>query len=233
MEATQNMNMNETIIAMKDTIVDSTMTIESWEDIVTDEKPVEKKITEKVCVAPVISAAKLKAEANRNKALCRAFYDGNDCTHPECFFAHRVEDLRIGNCNFGDKCRKITAHHKTGALIDHPRESFPCNRKHPGESMDSFYNRVGLSKFKGIVIIPKPRKPEEKPVKPVEEKPKKNYKKAVDPSPVVFKKTLEQSPVVLMDSNISSSSVEIPKEMALEALKLLLASGKKISINFK
>jgi len=79
--------------------------------------------------------------------FCRSIDQGSDCLHGEmCNYAHSLEELRVVDCTYGEKCHRI-CYSPDGVLNVNNRV---CIHKHPGEDKDSFLERTGFDKYKDI-----------------------------------------------------------------------------------
>ena len=75
--------------------------------------------------------------------MCNSVNSGKPCRHGvNCRFAHRVEDLVIGDCFFGENCKYVTKQNNNYVSVC----AKICNNKHPGETITNFYTRTGLPK---------------------------------------------------------------------------------------
>jgi hypothetical protein len=215
METINNKNMNE------------------MENMETMMKDVESKDTDHDMSLPVVET-KREVPKNCNKMLCKAFYKGGECTHfPECFFAHSLKDLIIPDCHFGERCNKVFIN-SAGKLVDQPMTEFTCSRKHRSETMDSFYDRVGLSKFKGIEVTRRPTKREYvQQHRPSNHVSRVNTMTGNRPLSLRPSQTFRPASLSVGPTGPDSPVLGLPKEMAMETLKLLISSGKNIKIEFK
>jgi hypothetical protein len=159
---------------------------------------------------PEPSAAMKKAMVNKNKGLCKALLDGSlVCTHPVCFYAHCLEEWVLPQCDYGDKCRWIL-HSRDGVVNKPNRHNRQCGRMHGDEDPESFFYRVGLTHLIGAVVKSEPRKAEPVSSKPI--------------------KSVHVKPDVKSDEE---TTLEFPRAMALEVLKMMMQSGKNVKVEFK
>lgn len=208
METITKTNMIETIVEEKkiETIVEEEVRYDpaTTEAYKPESHPVE------VPISVELSAAMKKAEANKNKGLCRSLLDGSlVCTHPVCFYAHCLEEWILPQCDYGDKCRWVL-YSRDGVVNKPNRHNRQCGRMHEDEDPESFFYRVGLTHLIGAVVKSEPKEPVPKPVT-----------KSV--------KTVSCKPVKSDDE----TTLEFPKAMALEVLKLMMQSGKNVKVEFK
>ena len=73
--------------------------------------------------------------------LCKYFKDKQDCPHQKsCRFAHSIDQLRISNCLFNDKCRLVK--HSDGYLVNISKTKI-CEHLHEGkETLENYYKRI-------------------------------------------------------------------------------------------
>jgi hypothetical protein len=111
------------------------------EDLRSQDMEQERKRTE----AYVLLANKQQLGEKLNKTrMCNSVDKDEPCAHGEsCRFAHSLSELKISECLFGDNCRFIRVwNHK---IINNGEKI--CNHKHPQETVDSFFSRVGLDRY--------------------------------------------------------------------------------------
>jgi hypothetical protein len=92
---------------------------------------------------PARDSAKPRTEYAENKGLvctkachfCKKSDSGewSVCTREKCTFAHSLSELQIGQCSFGETCKR-----KNGSNC--------CQFKHPDETNDQYYSRTGIVK---------------------------------------------------------------------------------------
>ena len=69
---------------------------------------------------------------------------GDNCKRGQkCRFAHSKEELIVSNCVFGKSCRFVKQEQNGFSNISKTKI---CLHKHPEESMNNFYERVGIDK---------------------------------------------------------------------------------------
>jgi hypothetical protein len=194
--------------------------------LVVEDVKEEIKTNKKLEEPKEIPEAVKKAIANKNKGLCRHLLDGSlVCTHSVCYYAHRLEDWIHPVCRYREECKWIT--YNKGGFPMNTRKNFCCGRLHPGEQEDRlnvFYRRVGLDSVSGLVVI---HKPKEVPL-PMEKKDEVKNVRQNTSKPRNNKLSRKH------DESVMESTIEIPKMLALEALKLIVASGRSnIKVEFK
>jgi hypothetical protein len=95
--------------------------------------------------------------------MCSSVEARTLCPHGErCRFAHSLDQLKKSVCLFGEGCYFVNIS-KSGVFYNKKASGGKnkgahakiCRRIHPGESEDNFYTRVGLAKFKPVVVKPK------------------------------------------------------------------------------
>ena len=178
------------------------------EDLRSQDMEQERKRTE----AYVLLANKQQLGEKLNKTrMCNSVDKDEPCAHGEsCRFAHSLSELKISECLFGDNCRFIRVwNHK---IINNGEKI--CNHKHPQETVDSFFSRVGLDRYNNrsqqpVVHIAPPLPPQ--PVVHIAQQ-------TVDD-------TTRRQPV-----NTKSPDqvliIRVPKELAAQALEIAMRSGK-------
>ena len=68
-----------------------------------------------------------------------------ECQHGNnCRFAHSLDELKISNCLFGQRCRFVRM--SNGELINYGEKV--CSHKHPHETKETFLSRTGLDSYK-------------------------------------------------------------------------------------
>lgn len=79
--------------------------------------------------------------------MCLSVLNGTTCRHGDkCRFAHSEEELTIGECFFGSRCKHV--YYNKGEYMSIKGKQ--CQHKHPAETDSNYYNRTGL---------PEPMKP--------------------------------------------------------------------------
>jgi hypothetical protein len=77
--------------------------------------------------------------------ICRNIINTGKCSYKKCSFAHTLKQLVINNCKFGNSCNHIVKKDKN--FVNNEKTRKICNYKHPVESLDNYYNRIGLNKI--------------------------------------------------------------------------------------
>ena len=68
-----------------------------------------------------------------------------ECQYGEnCRFAHSLDELKISNCLFEQRCRFVRM--SNGELINYGEKV--CSHKHPHETKETFLSRTGLDRYK-------------------------------------------------------------------------------------
>lgn len=112
-------------------------------DLYIDETPKSKKILERTDVFNILSD-KNKIQNNLMfTKLCKYFKENLECPHKDgCRFAHSIDQLRISNCLFNNKCRLVKF--QNGMIINVSKTKF-CDHLHDGlETLESYYSRIGI-----------------------------------------------------------------------------------------
>jgi hypothetical protein len=77
--------------------------------------------------------------------MCTTVDKNENCRHGEnCRFAHSLDELKISNCLFEQRCRFVRM--SNGELINYGEKV--CSHKHPHETKDNFFTRTGLDRYK-------------------------------------------------------------------------------------
>ena len=77
--------------------------------------------------------------------MCTTVDKNENCRHGEnCRFAHSLDELKISNCLFEQRCRFVRM--SNGELINYGEKV--CSHKHPHETKDTFFTRTGLDRYK-------------------------------------------------------------------------------------
>ncbi len=74
--------------------------------------------------------------------ICKNILEGKKC-YNNCKYAHTLKELIINDCKFKESCNSVTK--KNNVYINFKGKK--CNYKHPGEKLNDYYIRIGLSKF--------------------------------------------------------------------------------------
>ena len=98
------------------------------------------------CKSRIAELKRRKMNVCENLNFTRMCWNKNNCSDPNCKFAHSKEQLVALPCRFGDKCHFVEC--KNGDVAN--KWGFrTCYRIHPKESFDSFYNRTNKVKSGG------------------------------------------------------------------------------------
>lgn len=77
--------------------------------------------------------------------MCSSIDNKEKCPHGQnCRFAHFLGELIISNCLFGSKCKFVK--NIDGKLVNSSDKC--CQHKHPDETVDEYYIRTNLIKYK-------------------------------------------------------------------------------------
>ena len=77
--------------------------------------------------------------------MCSSVGKNEKCQHGEdCRFAHSLDELKISNCLFEQRCRFVRM--SNGKLVNNGEKI--CSHKHPHETKETFMSRTGLDRFK-------------------------------------------------------------------------------------
>jgi hypothetical protein len=77
--------------------------------------------------------------------MCSSVDKNEECQHGEdCRFAHSLDELKISNCLFEQRCRFVRM--SNGNLVNNGVKV--CSHKHPHETKEAFMSRTGLDRYK-------------------------------------------------------------------------------------
>jgi len=152
---------------------------------------------------------------NSRTRMCNSVSTGEVCKHGEnCRFAHKWDELVVLDCHFGSDCKYVQK--QTEGVYTVVKGKY-CNYKHPKETKESICVRLGMPpKVNSSEIIdlnPKlPRSIMKEHVKSV----------SFDTVKEITQETEEEEVVI-----------RVQKELAVQALEILVKSGKnKIKVEF-
>ena len=92
-------------------------------------KEVKKRNTDNKSV----SNKSTTSHTNLKTRFCLSVIRKTECPHRACRFAHKEDELDIIECEFGEECKYIRYDYKKNKI---------CERMHPFETKESFFNRV-------------------------------------------------------------------------------------------
>jgi len=106
----------------------------------------DKKNCEQRTSAYEILADKEKLASSLAKSkMCSSVGKNEECQHGEnCRFAHSLDELKISNCLFEQRCRFVRM--SNGTLVNNGEKV--CFHKHPHETKETFMSRTGLDRYK-------------------------------------------------------------------------------------
>jgi hypothetical protein len=168
--------------------------------------------------------------------MCSSVDKNEECQHGEhCRFAHSLDELKISNCLFEQRCRFVRM--SNGTLVNNGEKV--CSHKHPHETKETFMSRTGLDRYKSS-----PKSVEPQLAQPFWQPP---------PPPPLFQPMFTQTmfwqppppppppppprPKPLVDQECQTDKVvetlvdeilviRVPKELANQALEIAMNSGK-------
>lgn len=162
--------------------------------------------------------------------FCRTVAGGKECPYGDtCTFAHSLEELKQGECIFGLRCKFISI--VSGVVVNAFSTKKMCEMRHPSETKEECWTRLGLSNpHKAPVPAPAPA-PEEV---------KKNTECIVltvanDLATHAVNTALNSGHVDIKLKLIESQtcdflSIKISKNIVHDALPSLLQTGKNIHL---
>lgn len=156
--------------------------------------------------------------------MCNSVTKMETCPHGEnCRFAHSLSELNVSNCLFEHQCRFVRSYN--GKVSNVGRKT--CEHKHPDESVEEFYKRTGLDKYRE-----KPKIEEKSRLEPLVldlakmQKAKEEYQRDRAEG-INWAAKLAPRPEVPKPASIEETVLRVPKELALQAMELAIKSGKK------
>lgn len=177
------------------------------------------------------------AKSKHFSKMCDSFFLGVACNKPEgeCTYAHNKEQLIVRDCMFNDECK----HMLLGGDVYTSNGSIVCMFKHPEETFENYNDRV-LEPRRKIVLKQQADKEEEKKAAKISSLPavitETVYKSWADMMEEDDEKPVEipvempvQEELINEEKpreNEGKSIIEVPENMAMDILKMMLASGK-------
>lgn len=173
---------------------------------------------------------KLASSLAKSK-MCSSVGKNEECQHGEnCRFAHSLDELKISNCLFEQRCRFVRM--SNGTLVNNGEKV--CSHKHPHETKETFMTRTGLDRFRCS-----PQSVEQKTQPQVVQSfcqqppPQPTFWHPHPPPPLPQPTVVQQSqtnklPEKLNDETTSDQIlvIRVPKELANQALEIAMKSGK-------
>ena len=172
---------------------------------------------------------KIRQQLKRTK-MCMSVSNGTTCPHGvNCRFAHSPDELSISDCFFGSRCKFVCC--RNGVFSNTGNK--PCQHRHPGETEDNYFKRTGLPDFRPKKAVPvKPEMSTENFPTLSKSTPVQAPSKWLKPPSIIAQKTLPPSEEEIQKSALPPSEEEtvirVPKELAIQAMELAIASGKKL-----
>ena len=179
--------------------------------------------------------------------MCKSVDANEPCQHgDECRFAHSLDELKISDCLFEQRCRFVRM--SNGELINVDRTKNICSHKHPHENIETFMRRTGFDRYKHVstkvVVLPAPPFSPSQPPPPTS--PTSSHFQLVNvEQPNVEKLEVEQhkvekleveqlkveqhtgvSKTQVLDNSDQILVIRVPKQLATQALEIAIKSGK-------
>jgi hypothetical protein len=184
--------------------------------------------------------------------MCSSIDKNEECQHGEhCSFAHSLDELKISNCLFEQRCRFVRM--SNGALVNNGEKV--CYHKHPHETKETFMSRTGLDRYKSSPKSVEPQVAHQQVPQPQLAQP---FWKPPPPPPLfqpmftqpmftqpMFTQPMFTQPMFLqpppppplpkplVDQQYQTNKVDdeilvirVPKELANQALEIAMNSGK-------
>lgn len=192
---------------------------------VKDEEVKEEEVKK---VVKVDDPKEVKFECTK---MCYSFMNDTVCKNDKCTYAHAITDLKLRECNFGDRCLNIMINGDHYYWNNH-KATKVCSFIHPCETLENYEDRViKENKRKNLVKIKKDFKqvPEQFPVLKT-----KNQAKDIPvltATPTLFRHvavapTVTPTTSVLQTNKDDKITVTIPEGMAIGVLEFLIKSGR-------
>ena len=177
--------------------------------------------------------------------MCTTVDKNEKCQHGDnCRFAHSLDELKISNCLFEQRCRFVRM--SNDKLINYGEKV--CSHKHPHETKENFFSRIGLDRYKSCPkSVDQVAQPQVAPQHsfwqppPLLFQPMFSQPMFWQPPPPPFPKpfadqqcqTITTAPLKFGGSEVEKLNDEIfiirvPKELANQALEIAIKSGKVI-----
>ena len=116
--------------------------------IILGHRSYEEERQSQISSAYDVLADKEKLASSLHKTrMCNSLHTNEPCQHEDkCRFAHSLDELKISDCLFGQRCRFVRM--SNGELINTDNTTKVCTHKHQHESTESFMRRTGLDRYK-------------------------------------------------------------------------------------
>lgn len=194
-----------------------------------DEKKDEKKDkdTKKVSLDIPVSFSKDPSQAYKFTRPCNSLVKGDKCEKGlECTYAHSISQLNLTECHFGKGCKNIVINDNN---VGNANTGKICSFIHlPIETKEIYMKRVynWSDKLQGKIIAPISKK--------VEMNLNKSFPAMNKAFNVIAKRDVmsevksEVNTNVVEDTEVVKDKiiVDVPKDMAMQMLELLIKSGK-------
>jgi hypothetical protein len=157
-----------------------------------------------------------KEEISKTKhftKMCDSFFLEVECNKPSgaCTYAHDQDQLLVKDCLYKEHCHHITLENN----IYSTKESIICMYKHPDETFENYKKRV--------------LEPRKKLVEQYAKKKNKNIPPTLASTQKVIISDIDklEDDIVKSDLKDSKIVIEVPENMAMEILELMLVSGNR------
>ena len=176
------------------------------------------------------------AKSKHFSKMCDSFFLGVACNKPEgeCTYAHNKEQLIVRDCMFKDKCNHTIFYRDVYVN----NSSIVCMFKHPEETFENYNERVLEPRRKVVLQQHSEREDEKKSAKisslseiitsesiPIV-KSWADIMEEEDEIPVEMPTKEESIKEEKPTENEGKIIIEVPENMAMDILKMMLASGK-------
>jgi hypothetical protein len=203
-----------------------------------------------------ILADKEKLAASLEKSrMCKSVDMNEKCQYDDkCRFAHSLDELKISNCLFDQRCHFVRI--SNGELVNVDNTKKICSHKHSHETFETFLQRTGLVRYrhvqrptlpKVVVQPPPPFSPSQPPPPPPSQsqfhlgwvttqlspdymaQPKvevERPKVEVERPKVEVERPKVETKTQAVDNSDQILVIRVPKQLASQALEIAIKSGK-------
>jgi len=166
--------------------------------------------------------------------MCSSVDKNEECQHGEnCRFAHSLDELKISNCLFEQRCRFVRV--SNGTLVNNGEKV--CSHKHPHETKETFIIRTGLDRYKSSPkSVAQPQVAQPQVAQPFWQPPPPPFFQPVFSQTMFWQPPPPPLPKPFADQQCQTNKLEtltdeilvirVPKEIANQALEIAMNSGK-------
>jgi hypothetical protein len=203
----------------------------------------EEEIMSRKSAYDILADKERLATSLTKTRMCKSVDANEPCQHgDECRFAHSLDELKISDCLFEQRCRFVRM--SNGELINVDSTKKVCSHKHPHENIETFMRRTGFDRYKHVstkvVVQPAPPFSPSQPPPPTSpppssqsqlvkveqlkvEHPKVEHPKVEHPK---VEHINDVSKTQVLDNSDQILVIRVPKQLATQALEIAIKSGK-------